>query len=150
MQSGWMVVCEGFRAWGVGFRVRDSGLRVYRLSYLKHCVLKVDFQTSILIQIRQLILCISNSERYVDGFIGELTSAKQLQNHFVCDNLEGPHVALSTHQGVVMARVIASPWSGPITRAIASPRTLTTCNGLLPWLEQRLPNAKTQVYSSTS
>ena len=34
-------------------------------------------------QIRQLILHISNSQRYVDAFVGKLTSAKRLQKHCV-------------------------------------------------------------------
>ena len=39
-------------------------------------------QKSIPTQIRQLILYISNSKGWVDGFVGELTSAKRIQKHF--------------------------------------------------------------------
>ena len=38
---------------------------------------------SIPTQIRQLIFRISNSKGHVDGFVGELTSAKRLEKHFV-------------------------------------------------------------------
>ena len=40
-------------------------------------------QKSIPTQIRQLILYISNSEGYVDGFVGEWTCAKRLEKHCV-------------------------------------------------------------------
>ena len=54
-----------------GQRLRQS------LSYTK-CVSKFVLQTSIPAHIRQLILYISNSKGYVDGFVGELTSTKRL------------------------------------------------------------------------
>ena len=38
----------------------------------------VVLQKSIPTQIRQLVLYLSNSEKYVDGFVGKLTSAKRL------------------------------------------------------------------------
>ena len=53
------------------------------LTYLTQSVFKVVLHESIPTQIRQLILYIINSQGYVDGFVGELTSAKRLSKHFV-------------------------------------------------------------------
>ena len=55
------------------------------LSYLTHSVFKGVLQKST--QIRQFILYISNSKGLVDGFVGELTSAKRLSKHCVRYNL---------------------------------------------------------------
>ena len=44
---------------------------------------KVVLRKSIPTQIPQLILRIGNGNGYVDGFVGELTSAKRLLTHFV-------------------------------------------------------------------
>ena len=46
--------------------------------YLTQSVFEVVLQKSILTQIRQLILYMSNSKGQVDGFVGKLTSAKRL------------------------------------------------------------------------
>ena len=46
--------------------------------YLTQSVFKDDLQKSIPTQLRQLILYISNRKGYVDGFVGELTSATRL------------------------------------------------------------------------
>ena len=47
-------------------------------SYLTQSVFEVILQKSISIRIRQLILYIRHSIGYVDGFVGNLTSAKRL------------------------------------------------------------------------
>jgi len=52
-------------------------------SYLTPSVFKVVLRKPIPTQIRQLVLYISNSKEYVDGFVRELTFAKRLQKHFV-------------------------------------------------------------------
>ena len=51
--------------------------------YLTESVYQVVLQKSIPAQIRQLILYISNSKGYVDGFVGGVTSAKQLYKYFM-------------------------------------------------------------------
>jgi len=50
---------------------------VYKV-YLTQSVFEVVLQKSIPTQICQLILYISKSKGYVDGFVGQLTSAKRL------------------------------------------------------------------------
>ena len=49
-----------------------------RLNLMQSAV-RVVLQTSILTQIRHLVLYISNSDGSFDGFVGELTSAKRLR-----------------------------------------------------------------------
>ena len=51
-------------------------------------VFTVVFRKPIPKQICQPILHISNSSRYEDGFMGELTSAKRLEKYFVRDKVE--------------------------------------------------------------
>ena len=51
--------------------------------YFTQSVFEVVLQKSIPTQIRQLILHISYSKVEVVGFVGELTSAKRLEKHFV-------------------------------------------------------------------
>jgi hypothetical protein len=53
---------------------------------------KVDSHPSI-----NLLFDMRNSKGYIDGFVGELTSAKRLWKHFVWDNLVG-QVDVESHQ----------------------------------------------------
>ena len=54
-------------------------------------VFKVFSQKSILTQIRQLILYISNSKGKVDRFVGEVTPAQRLSKHIVRDKSGRPY-----------------------------------------------------------
>ena len=51
--------------------------------YLAEIVHKVVLQKSILVQIRQLILYMSDNKGKVDEFVRELTGAKRLYKHFL-------------------------------------------------------------------
>ena len=61
-------------AGGSGHPPADRALQVY----LTQSFLKSVLQKSIPTKIRELIPYISKSKGYVDGFVGELTSAKRL------------------------------------------------------------------------
>ena len=50
-------------------------------SHLTHSVVKAVLQKSVPTQIRRLTFHISHSEAYVDGFVGELTSANRISKH---------------------------------------------------------------------
>ena len=52
-------------------------------SYLTESVHQVVLQRPISAKSRHLILCISNDEKHVDGFVAELTFAKRPEKHFV-------------------------------------------------------------------
>ena len=52
-------------------------------SYLTQRFFRVVLQKSVLTQIWHLVLYISNSKGQVDELVGELTSAKRLEKHFV-------------------------------------------------------------------
>ena len=82
----------------LSFCVRVSGVGFHFTIFFK-----VVLQKSIPTQIRQHIPYISNSQAYVDGFVGESTSAKRLHKHFVRDKASGlgtpgARGALSDHE----------------------------------------------------
>jgi len=56
----------------------DSQTEAGAAVLISHNFFQVVLQKSIHTQIRQLIVHISNSEGFVDGCLGELTSAKRL------------------------------------------------------------------------
>ena len=60
----------------VGGRGRGSVPRIY----LTQSVSKVVLQKSIPTRIRHLVPHVSNSQGYVDGFVGDLTSEKDIKN----------------------------------------------------------------------
>ena len=60
---------------------------VLAYSCLNQSVLKVVWQKPILLTNLLAILYMSSRNGYVDGFVGELTSAKRLSKHLVCDKL---------------------------------------------------------------
>jgi len=64
---------------------KDSGLERperHLHYYITQSIFKIVLQKSLPTQIRHLILYTSNSTGYVDGFVGDLTSAKQFKNTF--------------------------------------------------------------------
>jgi len=61
--------------------------------YLTKSVFEVVVHKSILTQIHQLLLYVSNTKGYIDGSVAGLTSAKQLLKHFVWDKITRPATA---------------------------------------------------------
>ena len=59
-------------------RTKPQNLKVVGPPCLSHSVFQVVLHKSIPTQVCQLILDISSSKEQVDGFVGELTSAKRL------------------------------------------------------------------------
>jgi len=74
-------------------RIRSTAVskthRFCRQFYLTESVYKVVLQNSVPAQICQRILYISNNKGQVDGFVRELTCAKRLYKHFMCDKVAG-------------------------------------------------------------
>ena len=65
--------CERARAWA-------KPKVAFAWCYLTQSVFKVVLLKSIPTKIRQLVLYVSNCKEYVDGFVGELTSANDFKN----------------------------------------------------------------------
>ena len=63
--------------------------------YLTSSAFQVVLQESIPTQIHQLDIHISNSKESVDGFVGDLTSAKTLEKHIVGDKTAGRNTRTS-------------------------------------------------------
>ena len=78
-------------------------------------VVKVVSQKSIPTEISQHVLHIGNSKGRVDGFVGELTSAKRLEKLFVCDEF---------HQRPFEGSVREAPRFGPLSLAPVSSKEL--------------------------